>query len=81
MSPTNSEHIKDVLKDYQTKISDDDMLFNKSSMDKGDSDIAGVGVEHYEKTLPRHGDKLFYQFITRIQANPGHILRFVFMEI
>ncbi|XP_073992600.1 programmed cell death protein 2-like [Rhodnius prolixus] len=76
MSPTNSEHIKDVLKDYQTKISDDDMLFNKSSMDKGDSDIAGVGVEHYEKTLPRHGDKLFYQFITRIQANPGHILRY-----
>lgn len=39
-------------------------------------DDEGTGEEKYEKSLPAHGDKMFYQFVTKIQANPGQILRY-----
>lgn len=32
-------------------------------------------AEKYEKTVPAHGDKMFHHFISRIQKNPGQILR------
>lgn len=38
-------------------------------------DDEGAGEEKYEKSLPAHGDKMFYQFVTKIQANPGQVLR------
>lgn len=34
-----------------------------------------IGEEKYEKSIPAHGDKMFYQFVTKIQANPGQIMR------
>lgn len=36
---------------------------------KGDSD------EKYEKAAPAHGDVMFYNYVERIQENPGQILR------
>lgn len=39
-------------------------------------DDENMGEEKYEKTLPAHGDKMFYQLVSRIQANPGQILRY-----
>lgn len=35
----------------------------------------GESMEKYEKTLPAHGDKLFHNLISRIQRNPGQLLR------
>lgn len=31
--------------------------------------------EKYEKSIPVHGDLMFYNYLERIQKNPGQILR------
>lgn len=69
LSPSNEEHIQELMSHVQ--ISADEA-----------ADVSGhqrsPGIEeHYEKTLPAHGDKLFHQFVSRISANPGQILRSV----
>ncbi|BES91579.1 Programmed cell death protein 2, C-terminal putative domain [Nesidiocoris tenuis] len=68
LSPSNEEHIQELMSHVQ--ISADEA-----------ADVSGhqrsPGIEeHYEKTLPAHGDKLFHQFVSRISANPGQILRY-----
>uniref|UniRef100_A0A146M603 Programmed cell death protein 2-like n=1 Tax=Lygus hesperus TaxID=30085 RepID=A0A146M603_LYGHE len=68
LSPTNEQHIRELMD--QVQISADDAMPGASSS------ISPVGDEHYEKTLPAHGDKLFHQFVSRISANPGQMLRY-----
>lgn len=65
ISPTNEEHIRELMS--QAQISTDETVSGRSKSPTSD--------EHYEKTLPAHGDKLFHQFISRISANPHQIIR------
>ncbi|XP_063827398.1 programmed cell death protein 2-like [Ostrinia nubilalis] len=38
--------------------------------------LGGSEDEQYEEATPLHGDRLFHAFITRLQDNPGQILRY-----
>ncbi|XP_059620940.1 programmed cell death protein 2-like [Phlebotomus argentipes] len=67
----HSDHIRDLIQEYQKK--DEDL--KKSPEGAGGGEILGDG-EHYEKGVPAHGDVMFHAFITRIQENPGQILRY-----
>lgn len=35
----------------------------------------GDTEEKYEKAIPAHGDLMFHNFLTKIQGNPGQVLR------
>lgn len=67
---TVDRHVKELLLDYQQKHN------AISSEDVAPIDC-GTGVdETYEKSAPAHGDKMFHYFLTKIQKNPGQILRY-----
>lgn len=71
-----SEHVRDLLQEYQK----DEGV--RTSPDSPGNLAAGGGIsdggadqEFYEKENPAHGDLMFHNFLTRIQENPGQILR------
>lgn len=70
MSGNVDRHAKELLLEYQQQ-NDGISLEDVAS---GDSGGAGAD-ENYEKSTPAHGDKLFHYFLTKIQKNPGQILR------
>ncbi|XP_055716134.1 programmed cell death protein 2-like isoform X2 [Phlebotomus papatasi] len=74
-SVDNSDHIRDLIHEYQKK--DDDLKKSPEGASAGDKrgELLGDG-EQYEKGVPAHGDVMFHAFITRIQENPGQILRY-----
>lgn len=82
--PNVSEHIRDLMQEYQLK--DESLRTSPDSPIGGGAAggmVANVGgdgndQEQYEKGTPAHGDIIFYDFLCRIQQNPGQILRFVF---
>lgn len=57
-------HVTELLQEYQQKNEDIVMGENKPGEH-----------EKYEKSSPAHGDKMFHHFLSKIQANPGQILR------
>lgn len=76
-----SEHVRDLMHEYQAK---DENLRTSPDSPIGACAIGGGGMnivadgmdqEQYEKGTPAHGDVIFYDFLTRIQQNPGQILR------
>lgn len=69
-----SEHVRELLQEYQQN--NDDISLSPQQ-EKGAAIGQGdhLTPEKYEKTLPPHGDKMFHQFLMRIQRNPGQILR------
>lgn len=68
----SDHHIRDLLQEYQQNNEDADQLLNVDPVPMG-QDCATL--EKYEKSCPAHGDKMFHDFLTRIQMNPGQILR------
>lgn len=66
-------HVRELLQEYQS-ISED-LTVNDDDTAAGDSGGGGDVGEKYEKSNPAHGDKLFHNFLSRIQMNPGQILR------
>ncbi|GAB0091503.1 programmed cell death protein 2-like [Sergentomyia squamirostris] len=72
----SSDHIRDLIHEYQKK--DEDIKKSPEGASGGGEkrgEILGDG-EQYEKGVPAHGDLMFHAFITRIQENPGQILRY-----
>ncbi|KAF5295963.1 hypothetical protein FQA39_LY12735 [Lamprigera yunnana] len=63
-------HAKELLLEYQQ--TNDGFL----SDDVASGGTGGGGDENYEKSTPAHGDKMFHYFLTKIQNNPGQILRY-----
>lgn len=67
------EHVRELLVEYEMrddtirKSPDDPNLAAGNNMDDG---------EQYERGVPVHGDLMFHHFLTRIQENPGQILRY-----
>ncbi|KAK2584828.1 hypothetical protein KPH14_007140 [Odynerus spinipes] len=68
-----SQHVRELLLEYQHTNPDSTSTFNPES---SDSKCTGTDVEKYEKGIPLHGDKMFHDFVTRIQDNPGQLLRY-----
>lgn len=69
------QHVRDLFLEYQQN-DPDSLLSESSSADlKTTTTTETTGVEKYEKSIPKHGDEMFHELITRIQENPGQILR------
>lgn len=74
--PTNitDSHVKELLQDYQQKnIETSDFVITDN--DKESQQMKNF--EKYEKSTPAHGDKMFHRFLSKIQMNPGQILRYL----
>ncbi|XP_043471158.1 programmed cell death protein 2-like [Leptopilina heterotoma] len=67
------QHVRDLFLEYQQNDPDSLMSESSSADSKTTND---TGVEKYEKSIPKHGDEMFHELITRIQENPGQILRY-----
>lgn len=67
------QHVCDLLLEYQYKNPD---LSSKSGQESGEGKTIESDTEKYEKGIPMHGDEMFHNFISRIQKNPGQILRY-----
>ncbi|CAH3981138.1 programmed cell death protein 2-like [Pieris brassicae] len=68
-SSYNDEKITELLNKY-TKESDLEANVNVERGSLGGED------EVYEEATPLHGDRLFHSFLSRLQDNPGQILRY-----
>jgi pre-rRNA-processing protein TSR4 len=67
------QHVRDLFVEYQQSH-----LEVTADQARGASDESkgyDTPVEKYEKSIPKHGDEMFHNFISRIQKNPGQILR------
>ncbi|XP_047113634.1 programmed cell death protein 2-like [Schistocerca piceifrons] len=70
-----SEHVRELLQEYQQNSEEGSFSPEQEkmvSMGQGDQ----LTQEKYEKSIPAHGDKMFHQFLLRIQRNPGQIIRY-----
>lgn len=83
-SPTNyfglTDHVRDLYQEYK-KL--EDALGSGSPITptpaSGGSSIGGSDSaegEMYEKGIPVHGDIMFHNFLSSIQANPGQLIRY-----
>lgn len=67
-----SQHVRDLLVEYQHSNPD---ASTKFTLDSGNPKTIETDVEKYEKSIPKHGDEMFHNFLCRIQRNPGQLLR------
>jgi len=70
-----TEHVRQLLQEYQRKEEHADPSEAAGGGDGGGGACGGDDVEKYERCIPAHGDSLFHRFVQRIQQNPGQILR------
>jgi len=73
---TISEHVNELLQDYQQNSDDGVKMFSPQqekymAQDQGEQ----FTQENYEKSIPTHGDRMFHYFVSQIQKHPGQILR------
>lgn len=68
----SDSHVKELLQDYQQKNIESSEL---TSVDNDEESLSMKNFEKYEKSHPAHGDKMFHRFLSKIQMNPGQILR------
>ena len=77
------QHECDLISEYQ-RNNTDSIVAQESS---GDAKMLKEEEEEeedddkYEKSIPKHGDKMFYELVMRMQKNPGQILRLRFFYI
>lgn len=63
------QHVQDLFLEYQQQHEPDLSATDNSS------EANNPGGEKYEKSVPKHGDKMFHEFVSRIKKTPGQILR------
>lgn len=72
------EHVRELMLEYEMR----DETPRTSPNDDPNLAAACIGVanmddsEQYERGIPLHGDLIFHNFVTRIQENPGQIIRY-----
>ncbi|XP_043286856.1 programmed cell death protein 2-like [Venturia canescens] len=71
-----SQHVRDLFLEYQSS-NPDVPVCSETNFDH-DVREADVDASHekYEKSVPVHGDEMFHYFLSRIQKNPGQIVRY-----
>lgn len=67
----SDRHIRELLQEYQQNTEEE--MDSSSPECKGGGD--SPNMEKYEKSNPAHGDKMFHYFLSKIQMNPGQIMR------
>ncbi|XP_014217503.1 programmed cell death protein 2-like [Copidosoma floridanum] len=67
-----TQHVRDLFLEYQRANPDSEA----DTMDDCAKNYDGGEKEKYEKTIPKHGDEMFHNFVSRIQKNPGQVLRY-----
>lgn len=72
----SDRHVKELLQEYQQKTDDNSHLVSPDSGGACAPIIDNNTYEKYEKSNPAHGDKMFHHFLSKIQMNPGQILRY-----
>lgn len=65
------QHVRDLLIEYQQNNPDP---LTKTVSDPGSIKVK-TETEKYEKSIPKHGDEAFHNFLCCIQKNPGQLLR------
>lgn len=75
-----SDHERQLLLEYKTKEALEESAEKSAASKKGGKRVqtssAGPQTDSYEKVKPRHGDMGFHKFLSVIQKNPGHVLRY-----
>ena len=71
-----SDHERQLLLEYKTKEALDESAEKSAASKKVQTSSAGPQTDSYEKVKPRHGDIGFHKFLSVIQKNPGHVLRY-----
>ncbi|XP_055603152.1 programmed cell death protein 2-like [Uranotaenia lowii] len=77
-SPIVTDHVRELMQEYQKheeacKTSPDSPMGHGAV---GGSKPMPMDQESYEKAVPMHGDLMFHYFMTKLQENPGQILRY-----
>lgn len=67
------QHVRELLVEYQYQNPD---LSTKSATGTDEGKTIETDSEKYEKGIPLHGDKMFHNFVSQIQKNPGQLLRY-----
>lgn len=67
------QHVRDLLLEYQQSNPDS---LPHSPINSGSGKATDTTLEKYEKGIPVHGDEMFHDFMSRLQMNPGQILRY-----
>lgn len=81
-SPVITEHVRELLQEYQrheeVKTSPDSPMGGHGGAAAGGGGAQPVPMEQelYEKAIPIHGDLMFHNFMSKLQENPGQILRY-----
>uniref|UniRef100_A0A336MIW4 CSON002202 protein n=1 Tax=Culicoides sonorensis TaxID=179676 RepID=A0A336MIW4_CULSO len=68
-----SEHVRELLVEYEMR--DDTLRTSPDDPNVGAGNNMDEG-EIYERGIPVHGDLMFHNFLSRIQENPGQMLRY-----
>ncbi|KAJ0177783.1 hypothetical protein K1T71_006656 [Dendrolimus kikuchii] len=73
-APINDDKVNELLNKYKKENELEPCGVDRIAGGAG----AGGGSEDevYEEAAPLHGDRLFHSFLTRLQQNPGQILRY-----
>lgn len=66
-----SEHVRELMVEYEMR---DDIRTSPDDPNAGAGNVEDG--EQYERGVPVHGDLMYHHFLTRIQENPGQILRY-----
>lgn len=66
------QRVRELLVEYQYSNAD---VPTKFTAEPGKAKSIETDVEKYEKSIPRHGDEMFHNFVCRIQRSPGQLLR------
>lgn len=76
-SDGSADHVRELYQEFQRN---DELASSISNLPgaSGGGAVDGDGgqdQEMYEKSIPLHGDLMFYNFISTVQKNPGQLLR------
>ncbi|KAF7991571.1 hypothetical protein HCN44_008942 [Aphidius gifuensis] len=72
LSNNISQHVHDLIRKYQHV----DQELNMKSSSQSSMGFEIKHSEKYEKSIPKHGDEMFHNFVERIKMNPGQLLRY-----
>ena len=72
-SPAFNDQGPHVLSDHERRLIQEYSL--KEGLPEGAS--GSLTKDVYEKAVPKHGDLWFHKFVSVMQHNPGHVIRYI----
>uniref|UniRef100_A0A2M4AV22 Putative programmed cell death protein n=1 Tax=Anopheles triannulatus TaxID=58253 RepID=A0A2M4AV22_9DIPT len=77
-APIVSDHVRRLLDEYQRyeEVATSPDSPAESGSASGGKTLGTQEQELYEKGVPMHGDLMFHSFMTKLQENPGQVLRY-----